>query len=213
MLLRKALVALLFTFTLAAAGARAQSGLELGRDYIRLDPPHPVMSGDKIEVIEFFYYGCPVCYELEPKLSRWYFNSPGSVVLRRVPALSSHDWDNFAKLFYTLKAMGQLSRLHWPVYDNFHFRGMKLNEEPVMADWVAHNGLDKQKFIDIYRSPQIQAKLAKARKMTKDYGIEGVPSIVVDGKFLTSARMAGSTDKLMHVVEQLVELARKERGK
>jgi protein dithiol oxidoreductase (disulfide-forming) len=210
-LFRRALAA--FLFTLVAASAQAQSGLEPGRDYIRLDPPHPVASGHKIEVIEFFYYGCPVCYELEPKLSRWYFNASGSVALRRVPALASDSWENFAKLFYTLQAMGQLARLHWPVYDNFHFRGLKLNEEPVMANWVAHNGLDKQKFIAIYQSPEIQAKLAEARKMTKDYGIEGVPSIVVDGKFLTSARMAGSTDKLMQVVEQLVELARKERGK
>jgi protein dithiol oxidoreductase (disulfide-forming) len=210
-LFRRALA--VFLLMLVAASAQAQSGLEPGRDYIRLEPQHPVTSGDKIEVIEFFYYGCPVCYELEPKLSRWYFNASGSVALRRVPALASDSWENFAKLFYTLQAMGQLARLNWPVYDNFHFRGLKLNEEPVMADWVAHNGLDKQKFIAIYQSPEIQAKLAQARKMTKDYGIEGVPSIVVDGKFLTSAGMAGSTDKLMQVVGQLVELARKERGK
>lgn len=210
-LLRSTLAVLLFTF--AATLAQAQAAPELGRDYVLLDPPHPVASGDKIEVIEFFYYGCPVCYELEPKLSRWYFNAPGLVALRRVPALSSDNWDNFAKLFYTLDAMGDLARLHWPVYDNFHFRGMKLNEEPVMADWVAHNGLDRDKFIRIYHSPEIAAKLAAAREMTKSYQITGVPSIVVDGKFLTSARMAGSTDKLMQVVEQLVALARKERGK
>lgn len=208
-LLRNVLAALLLA--LAAAGAHAQA--ELGRDYIRLDPPHAVTSGDKIEVIEFFYYGCPVCYELEPILSRWFFNGPGSIALRRVPALSSDSWDNFAKLFYTLEAMGQVGRLHWPVYDNFHFNGLKLKEEAVMAEWVSHNGLDKQKFIDTYRSPEIQAKLAAAREMTRSYEIKGVPSIVVDGKFVTSARMAGDTHKLMRVVDQLVELARKERGK
>ena len=210
-LFRNALAALLLA--LAAAGVQAQSAPELGRDYVRLDPPHPVASGDKIEVIEFFYYGCPVCYELEPKLSRWYYNSPGSIELRRVPALSSDNWDNFAKLFYTLEATGQLARLHWPVYDNFHFNGLKLNEEPVMATWVAHNGLDKQKFIDTYGSPQIQAKLAGAREMTRSYDIKGVPSIVVEGKYLTSARMTGGTNELVKVVDQLVELARKERAK
>jgi len=210
-MLRSALAALLLA--LAAAAANAQPVAQLGRDYIRLEPAHPVASGDRIEVIEFFYYGCPVCYELEPKLSRWYFNGPGSVALRRVPALASDNWDNFAKLFYTLESMGQLARLHWPVYDNFHFNGMKLNEEPVMAAWVAHNGLDKQKFIDTYGSPQIQAKLATAREMTRSYDIKGVPSIVVDGKFLTSAAMTGGTDELIKVVEQLVELARKERAK
>jgi len=211
MLFRKALAVLLLA--LGAAAAQAQSTPQLGRDYMRLDPPRAVASGEKIEVIEFFYYGCPVCYELEPKLSRWFFNGPGSVALRRVPALSSDNWDNFAKLFYTLETMGQLGRLHWPVYDNFHFNGLKLNEEPVMADWVAHNGLDKQKFTAAYRSPEIQAKLDGAREMTKNYDIKGVPSIVVDGKFVTSARMTGGTSELMQVVEQLVEQARKERGK
>jgi thiol:disulfide interchange protein DsbA len=186
---------------------------QLNRDYTRLDPPRAVTSGDRIEVIEFFYYGCPVCYELEPALSRWIFNAPGSVALHRVPALSSDNWDNFAKLFYTLEAMGQLTRLHWPVYDNFHFNGVKLNDEAVMAGWVSHNGLDKQKFTDIYRSPEIQAKLASARAMTQSYDIRGVPSIVVDGKFLTSASMTGGTRELMQVVDRLVELARKERAK
>ncbi len=208
-LVRKALVAL----ALAAAGAQAQSMPQLGRDYVRLDPPRAVTSGEKIEVIEFFYYGCPVCYELEPKLSRWFFNAPGAVALRRVPALSSDNWDNFAKLFYTLEAMGQLARLHWPVYDNFHFNGVKLNEEAVMAGWVSHNGLDKQKFIDTYRSPEIQARLAEAREMTNSYDIKGVPSIVVDGKFVTSARMTGGTQELMQVVDELVAMARKERAK
>ena len=209
-LFKKALIALLLA--LAAAGAQAQP--QAGRDYILLDPPKAVSgNGGRIEVIEFFYYGCPVCYELEPTLSRWYFNSPDSITLRRVPALSSDNWDNFAKLFYTLEAMGQLGRLHWPVYDNFHFNGIKLNEEAPMADWVSHNGLDRQKFLDTYRSPEIQAKLAGARKMTQSYDIRGVPSIVIDGKFLTSARMTGSTRELMRVVDQLVELARRERGK
>ncbi len=210
-LIRNAMAVLLLA--LAAAGAHAQAGLQPGRDFIRLDPPHAVANSDKIEVIEFFYYGCPVCYELEPKLSRWYFNSPGSIALRRVPALSSDNWDDFAKLFYTLESMGQLARLHWPVYDNFHFNGVKLNQEEAMAGWVSHNGLDKQKFTDTFRSPEIKAKLAAAREMTRSYEVKGVPSIVVDGKFMTSARMTGGTNELMQVVDQLVALARKERVK
>jgi thiol:disulfide interchange protein DsbA len=200
-------------FALAATGALAQPAPQLGRDYIRLDPPRPVTSGDKIEVIEFFYYGCPVCYELEPPLARWYFNSPGSIALRRVPALSSDNWDNFAKLFYALESTGQLGRLHWPVYDQFHFDGVKLNEEAVMFNWVSRNGVDKDKFITAYRSPEIQAKVAEARQMIQSYDIKGVPSIVVDGKYVTSARMTGGTRELMQALGQLVELARKERGK
>jgi thiol:disulfide interchange protein DsbA len=200
---------------LAAAGspALAQFPPQLGRDYVRLDPPRPVASADKIEVIEFFYYGCAVCYELEPALARWYFTSPGSVALRRVPAVSSDNWDHFAKLFYALEAVGQLERLHWPVYDQFHFDGIKLNEEAVMVDWVGKNKVDKDRFIAAYRSASIQAKLATARQMIQTYDIKGVPSIVVDGKYVTSARMTGGTRELMQVLGQLVELARKERGK
>ena len=212
-LLRKALAALLLALAAAGAHAQAQSLPQLGREYLRLDPPRAVATGDKIEVIEFFYYGCPVCYELEPALSRWFFNAPGSVALRRVPALSSDNWDNFAKLFYTLEATGQLARLHRPVYDNFHFDGVKLNEEAAMLNWVSRNGVDRQEFINTYRSPEIQAKLAAARAMTRSYDIKGVPSIVVDGKFVTSARLVGGTRELMRVVDQLVELARRERGK
>jgi protein dithiol oxidoreductase (disulfide-forming) len=214
--LRKTLAALaVLLLALAAAGVQAQAQAlpQLSRDYVRLDPPRPVASGDKIEVIEFFYYGCPACYELEPTLARWLFNAPGSVTLRRVPALSSDNWDNFAKLFYTLEATGHLARLHWPVYDNFHFDGIKLNEEAVMVNWVSHNGVDKEKFISTYHSPEIQAKLAAAREMTRNYEIKGVPSIVIDGKFVTSARMAGGTRELMQLVDPLVELARKERAK
>jgi len=214
--LRKTLVVIaVLGLALAAAisQAQAQSMPQLGRDYVRLDPPRPVASGDKIEVIEFFYYGCPVCYELEPALARWYFNSPGTIALRRVPALSSDNWDNFAKLFYTLEAVGQLGRLHWPVYDQFHFDGVKLNEEAVMANWVGHNGIDRERFVGTYRSPEIQAKLVEARQLIQTYDIKGVPSIVVDGKYVTTARMTGSTPDLMRVLGQLVELARKERGK
>jgi len=208
-----AIAALLLALAAICGQAQAQSAPQLGRDYVRLDPPRPVATGNKIEVIEFFYYGCPVCYELEPTLSRWVFNAPGTVTLRRVPALASESWDNFAKLFYTLEAVGQLGRLHWPVYDNFHFDGVKLNEEATMGSWVSNNGIDKEKFIKTFRSPEIQAKLVAARQMTEDYDIKGVPSIGVDGKYVTSARMTGSTRELMQVVGQLVELASKERGK
>ncbi len=216
MLLRKTLTtvaALALALALPAAHAQAPALPQLSRDYVRLDPPRPVTSGDKIEVIEFFYYGCPVCYELEPTLARWSFNAPSSVSLRRVPALASDSWENFAKLFYALEKLGQLQRLHWPIYDNFHFDGIKLNEEPAMLDWISRNGVDRQKFTDTYRSPEIAAKLVAAREMTQSYDIKGVPSIVIDGKYVTSARLAGGTRELMKLVDQLVEQARKERAK
>ncbi len=203
---------LLLTAATANTLAQAQP-LSANREYVRLDPARPVETGDKVEVIEFFYYGCPVCYELEPLLMRWTANAPADVVLRRVPALASVSWEDFARLYYTLDALGELARLHWSVYDSFHFEDVSLSEEPVMIEWVSRNGIDPQKFSEAYRSPAIQAKVEAAREMVRAYEVKGVPSFVVDGKFLTSARMAGGTGALMPLVDRLIELARKERAR
>ena len=195
------------SMTVFAQGQQIQAG----REYTRLNPPRPVTTGSSIEIIEFFYYGCPICYEVQPHLSRWLFQAPDNIVLRRVPALSSENWEPFAKLFYTLELIGELNRLHWPVYDNFHFDGVKLNDEKVMLDWVVRNGLDRQKFVAAYNSDEIKNRMTQSRELMKTYDVRGVPSVVVDGKYLTSARLAGGTRQLVQVLDQLVKLARKER--
>ena len=195
-----------------AAGAFGQNNVR--PEVVRLDPPRPVATGERIEVMEFFYYGCPICYELEPHMTRWLATqAPGYVALRRIPALSSEGWETFAKLYFTLEAMGEISRLHWPIYDNFHFDGKALNEEKVMLEWVGHNGVDMKKFAEIYGSPAIQAKLAQSRELMKDYDVRGVPTIIVDGKFMTSARLANGTRPLMQIVDELVRQAKSERAK
>lgn len=197
---------------LAAAGAFGQANLR--SEVVRLDPPRPVATGERIEVIEFFYYGCPICYELEPHMTRWLATqAPGYVALRRIPALSSEGWETLAKLYFTLEAMGEVSRLHWPVYDNFHFDGKLLNEEKVMLDWVSQNSIDRKKFAEIYGSQETQAKIAQSRELMKTYDVRGVPTIIVDGKYLSSARLAGGTRQLMQVVDELVRQARSERPK
>lgn len=197
---------------LATAGAFAQTNLR--PEVIRLDPPRPVATGERIEVIEFFYYGCPICYELEPHMTRWLATqAPGYIALRRIPALSSEGWETLAKLYFTLEAIGEVNRLHWPVYDNFHFDGKPLNEEKVMLEWVGHNGIDAGKFAEIYASPAIQAKLAQSRELMKSYDVRGVPTIIVDGKYMTSARLANGTRPLMQIVDELVRQARSERPK
>src|SRR6266850_984774 len=182
---------LAWAFALLAGAASAQ--IQLGREFQRVEPPHPTAAGNRVEVIEFFYYGCPICYETEPFLSRWLVSAPEYVELRRVPALSSEAWGPFAKLFYTLDALGQIGRLHWPVYDSFRFEDVRLNDEKIMADWAVRNGIDRQRFLGTYDSPEVAAKVAQARE------------------FLTSARLAGGTQQVVQVVDQLVRRAREER--
>jgi thiol:disulfide interchange protein DsbA len=196
----------------AAVDALAQNRpIQAGREYTRLSPPRPVATGSRIEVVEFFYYGCPICYEFQPHFSRWLFQAPEYVALRRVPALSSENWEAFARLFYTLDTLGELNRLHWPIYDNFHFDGIKLNDEKTMVEWIARNGIDRQKFLTAYNSEDVKKMMAQSRDMMKHYDVRAVPTVVVDGKYMTSARLAGGTRQLAQVVNELVKLARKER--
>ena len=196
-------------FALLASSTSAQ--IEPAREFVRLDPPHAAAADGRVEVIEFFYYGCPVCYETEPFLSRWLGTAPDYVTLRRVPALSSEAWEPFAKLFYTLEGLGQIERLHWPVYDNVHFEDVKLNDEKVMADWAARNGIEREKFVQTYGSKSVADKVAQARGLLKSYDVRAVPTFIVDGKFLTSARLAGGTQQVVPVLDRLVRLAREER--
>jgi thiol:disulfide interchange protein DsbA len=195
---------------LASPAAFAQSSTLKGQ-FTQFNPPRPVATGNRIEVLEFFYYGCPVCYELQPHMARWLTIAPEYIALRRVPVLSAEGWEPFARLYYTLEALGQLGRLHWPVYDNFHFDGVQLNQVKDMLDWVARNGIDRSKFTVIYNSSDIDQKLQDVRAMMKTYDIRAVPTIVVDGKYSSSARIAGGTRQLVQVVDQLVRQARKER--
>lgn len=205
--LRFLAAALLF----AAAGA-ALAQPRSGREYQELNPPRPVSAGQAIEVLEFFYYGCPICYESQPHIARWLLKAGNDVVLRRVPAVSAEGWESFARTYYTLDAMKQVQRLHWPVYDNHHFDGRRLNEEKFLLSWVGSNGIDAKRFGGIWHSAETDAKLKAAQKMLETYSVRGVPTFVVDGRYQTSARMAGGTRQMMEVVDFLVARARRDRA-
>jgi protein dithiol oxidoreductase (disulfide-forming) len=196
---------------LAVACSLAQAQPTAGREYQQLDPPRPVSSGERIEVIEFFYYGCPVCYEAQPHLQRWLVRSGPGIVLVRVPAVFTESSESFARTFYALGAMSQIARLHWPLYDNHHFDGKQLNEERNVVEWVAGNGVDGAAFKALRDSDPVSAQVASAKKALETYDVKGVPTFVIDGKYVTSARMAGSVPGLMRVVEFLVSRAAAER--
>jgi len=134
-------------------------------------------------------------------------------VMLRVPAVFTESSESFARTFYTLGALNQIARLHWPLYDNHHFDGKQLNEEKNVTDWVAGNGVDRAKFTELWHSEEIKAQIGAAKKALETYDIKGVPSFVIDGKYVTSAKMAGGTREMMRVVEFLVERAGRERTK
>jgi thiol:disulfide interchange protein DsbA len=197
----------------ALLGAAAQAQPVSGREYQELSPHHPVSTGERVEVIEFFYYGCPVCYEAQPHIARWLARAGPGVALLRVPAVFTESSESFARSFYALGAMNEIARLHWPLYDNHHFDGKQLNEEKNIADWVAANGVDRGRFTELWKSDPVKAQIGSAKKALETYQVKGVPSFVVDGKYVTSAKMAGSVRDMVRVVEYLVERAATERKK
>ena len=204
--------AVLWTMLIASAPALAQTPV-VGREYQELSTPQPVSTGEQIEVREFFYYGCPVCYEAQPHIQKWLMRAGPGIALLRIPSVFSESSESFARTFYTLGAMNQLARLHWPLYDNHHFDGKQLNEEKNVVEWVAGNGVDAKEFSERWHSPEVSAQVEAAKESLARYEVKGVPTFVVDGKYLTSARLAGSTAGMMKVVEYLISKAAAERKK
>ncbi len=212
MKLLRALAAILLLTGMSAGISSARADIVEGRDYTVL--PHPQPADKKnIEVIEFFWYGCPHCYELHPRLKTWLNRKPNDVSFRYAPAVFRANWIPGAKTFYALDALGVRDKLHDKVYDAIHVDKIDLTKDEILFDWVAKQGVDRQKFIDAYNSFSVQNQVTRASGFGKDYGLSGVPTVVVDGKYLTSGRMGGTPEDTVRTMEELIEKVRQERKK
>lgn len=203
------LAGLFFALVAGSAGAASQAG----REYKVLAAPQPVDSAAKIEVTEFFWYGCPHCFDLEPFLRKWTTKLPKDVEFRRVPAIPSERWAPLARTFYTLEAIGELERLHGEVFDAVHIDRVNLNDQKIQLEWMAKKGVDRKKFSDAWTSFTVQSKLKRAAQLSQAFDVTGVPTLIVDGKYATSVSMAGGPEQLMKTLDELVVKARGERGK
>jgi len=214
MLTRFFAIALLLFGTLTmgfAANANAQP-VE-GQDYALLPNPQPTGSGKKIEVLEFFWYGCSHCFDTHPHIKEWLKKVPKDVSFQYVPGIFRPNWIPGAKTFYTLEAIGQTGKLHDKVYDAIHLEQLDLTRDEVLFDWVAKQGVDRKKFADTYNSFAVQNKATKSELMSKAYSLQGVPALVVDGKYLVTGKMGGTPEGMLKTVDQLVEKIRIERKK
>jgi thiol:disulfide interchange protein DsbA len=207
------LFALVFLFggvSFATFGVHAE--VIEGRDYTVLQHPQPTHSDNNIEVIEFFWYGCPHCYQLHPHIKAWLKRMPKDVSFRYIPAIFRPAWIPAAKIFYALEVLGERDRLHDKVYDAIHVDKIDLNKEDVLFDWVAKQGVDRQKFINAYNSFSVQNQdIPRSTNMSKSYALTGVPAIAVDGKYVTSGRMGGTPQDTIRIMDELIEKARAER--
>ncbi|HEV8257913.1 MAG TPA: thiol:disulfide interchange protein DsbA/DsbL [Casimicrobiaceae bacterium] len=197
-------------FAVTAAGA---ADLVEGKEYVRLKNPQPVETGRKIEVIEFFSYGCPHCSDLEPILQAWMQKLPPDVQFRRVPVMFQQRWEALAKIYYTLDAMGDETRLSPEVFKAVHVNGVPLYQDKAFFDWAASHGLDRTRVADVYGSFAVSSKFNRAKALAQAYNIQSVPTIVVDGKYLTASDRVGTHAAMPPVLDALVARARAERAK
>jgi protein dithiol oxidoreductase (disulfide-forming) len=184
-----------------------------GKEYSRIKVPHAVETGKKIEVIEFFSYGCPHCSDLEPYLQTWFKTIPADVQFRRVPVMFQDPWKALAKAYYTLEAMGEDARLSPEIFKAVHVSGTPLYQDKAFFDWAASKGLDKAKVMDTYNSFGVDSKLKRAMVVAQEYNVQAVPMIVVDGKFVTMSDRIGGHAAMPAAIDALVAKARSERPK
>ncbi|MDO9007449.1 MAG: thiol:disulfide interchange protein DsbA/DsbL [Thiobacillus sp.] len=199
-----------FSALLQPALAAPDAAFE-GHDYVAVKSPQLLATGNKIEVLEFFWYRCPHCFQLEPSLHTWLKTLPKDAQIRRVPAVFREDWMPAAKLFYTLEQMGQIARLNSKVFDAYNIERINLDDLVVLGPWIARQGVDRKKFEAIYQSFSTQSKAMQGGRLATAYGITGVPTFIIDGKYLTAQSMTQTEKRLYEVLDQLIVKARAER--
>ena len=205
------LATLLFAVSTPVAWAQGSGGE--GTQYLRMNPGPPVETGKKIEVIEFFSYGCPHCADLEPYLQTWVKGLPADVSFRRIPVMFQPRWVDLAKIYYTLEALGEEARVSPEVFVAIHGKGLALWEPAKFYDWAATKGLDRKKVEDLYNSFTMSGRVNRAKQLAQAYNVQEVPLIIVDGKFLTSPARAGTHANMPVLLTELVNKARAERPK
>ena len=189
---------------------RAAAELLEEADY-HVIPQQPVVDPKRIEVVEFFYYGCRWCNEFEPYLSDWLKRKPADVLFRYQPAIKNTRWITLTKAYFALLSLGELPRLQGRVYQAYHREKVNLEDESILIDWAVKQGLRRDRFEAALHSDAVMAQVEASRELTYAYQVDTTPAVVVEGRYLTSSGMAGGVAELILVLDELVQMARQER--
>ena len=208
----------LFISMLAAFATGGVAQIRSSLPYRTIEPARPPVAGllgdsakEKIEVIQFFYYGCPHCFDQQPLIEDWLAKKPDDVEFRYLPALRDDKWLTLTRAYFALDKLGAAKRLHRPIYDVINFDGVTLSDEPKLIDWVARNGIERALFTEALNSEEIRAKVEETRRITVDYNVRATPTIVVAGRYLFSSGEAGSHHEAIRLLDQLIAQARREK--
>jgi thiol:disulfide interchange protein DsbA len=215
-IMTKWLSAVLLPFVISTAWAAAD--YVEGTQYTRLASPQPTSAPGKIEVVEMFSYACPHCFHMEAELDEWLKAKPDDVVFVRYPVVFRPDWELLAKAYFTAEILGVLDKTHEALFEAIHEKNQKFPDEAAMQAFFVSQGVSADDFKKTFDSFEVDMKVRNAKDMTRRYAITGVPTFIVNGKFSTSASLAGSNvkglsvkelnEKTLAVVDYLVEQER-----
>ena len=192
-----------------SGAAQAQQPAE-GKEFTRLQPPAPVSTpAGKVEALEFFGYWCPHCFAFEPSLDAWVRKLPADVVFRRIPVSFGPPHEPYQKLYYALEALGQLDTMHRKVFNAIHLQKLKLDKDADLQTLAKEGNLDFAKLKDTMASFSVATKCNQAKQLANTYKLDGVPTLAVQGRFITSVGQAGSHERALQVMEALIQQARK----
>ena len=194
----------LATLILFSTQAVAQQAYTEGVDYKLITPVTKTTNPDKVVVTELFWYGCPHCFRFEPYAEKWVKSMPEGVVFEQVPSVINPRWSDHARTFYALKMMGVQEQVHKKLFNAIHVKRQRLSGLDSLAKFVAEQGLDEKVFRDSYASFPVDTQIRKNSKQEARYGHNGVPSIIINGKYLASGSMAGTNDRLLKIIDFLV---------
>lgn len=189
--------------TLSTAEEQSSTGYEA------VSPPQPTTNPAKVEVIEFFWYGCPHCYSFEPSLSKWLKTKPDNVDFIRIPAVFNEEWGKHAKAYYTAEALGVVDAVHSDLFDEVQKAKQEnkhaLETEEELAKFFVAHGVKDADFREAYNSFMVDSKIRQAPALAAKYGITGVPAIIVNGKYKTNGTLAGSQEKMIDIINTLIK--------
>jgi thiol:disulfide interchange protein DsbA len=199
-MLKKIAQASLMTLLLFCSAAKAEA-----TGYETLSPAQPTQHPDKVEVIEFFWYGCPHCYAFEPELAKWLKNLPKNVEFIRIPAVFNEQWGKHAKAYFVAESLGVVDKVHADLFDAIQNKKQKLETEEELAKFFVAHGVKEADFHDAFKSFAVDSKMRQAPVTAGRYGITGVPAVIINGKYVTNGPLAGSHEKMIEVMNTLVK--------
>ncbi len=175
-------------------------------DY-RVIPQQPMTTGSKIEVREFFWYGCPHCFHIEPLLENWLRKLPLDAEFVRTPAVFNSAWAPAARAYFTFQALGITDKVHSAFFRAIHVEHKDMDDVNNVAAFVAKYGISKQHFLNTYSSFSVDADVRRTAAMEVPYGIDSVPTFVVDGRYVTDPAIAGGQRRCLRIVSYLISMS------